>query len=143
VTDPDDVRDHPNEGPRAPRSPAVLLLVILVAVEAVGMAALTALLIVDLLTSTPTSVPSAVALIALAALAAVFLGGIARGILQGRSWVRPAAVTWQVLQIAVGVGSLQGAEARSDIGWALIVPAAVVLVLLFTRSVMLATRRVE
>ena len=123
------------------RSPAVLLLVVIVGLEALGMTGVTALLVVDLLTSTPASLASAVALIALAALAAVFLGAVVRGILRGRSWVRPAAVTWQVLQIAVGVGSLQGADARQDLGWGLIVPSVVVLVLLFTRSVILATRR--
>jgi hypothetical protein len=119
----------------------VLLLAVLIALEALGMVGVTVLLVVDLLTSTPSSSAGAVALIALAALAAVVLGAIVRGILRGRSWVRPAAVTWQVLQIAVGVGSLQGVDARQDVGWGLIAPAALVLVLLFTRSVMHATRR--
>jgi hypothetical protein len=132
----------PRDDQRGPgRSPAVVLLMVLVGLEALGMTAVTALLVVDLLTSTPASLASAVALIGLAALAAVFLGAIVRGILRGRSWVRPAAVTWQFLQIAVGVGSLQGADARQDLGWGLIVPSVVVLVLLFTRSVLLATRR--
>ncbi|OUE27163.1 hypothetical protein [Clavibacter michiganensis] len=119
----------------------MILLTVLIGLEALGMAGVTALLVVDLLTSTPSSLASAVALIALAALATVFLCAVVRGILRGRSWVRPAAVTWQVLQIAVGVGSLQGADARQDLGWGLIVPSAVVLVLLFTRSVLLATSR--
>ncbi|CAN01104.1 hypothetical protein [Clavibacter michiganensis] len=132
----------PREAADAPRrSPAVVLLTALIALEALGMAGVTALLVVDLLTSTPSSVASAVALIALAALAAVLLASVVRGILRGRSWVRPAAVTWQVLQIAVGAGSLQGADARQDLGWGLIVPSVLVLVLLFTRSVLLATRR--
>jgi hypothetical protein len=134
----------PRDASRGPgRSPAVVLLTALVALEAIGMCAVTALLVVDLLTSTPASLASAVALIALAALATVVLGAIVRGILRGRSWVRPAAFTWQMLQIAVGVGSLQGADARQDVGWGLIVPSLVVLVLLFTRSVLLATRRRE
>jgi hypothetical protein len=132
----------PRDDQRGPgRSSAVVLLTVLVGLEALGMTAVTALLVVDLLTSTPASLASAVALIGLAALAAVFLGAIVRGILRGRSWVRPAAVTWQILQIAVGVGSLQGADARQDLGWGLIAPSVVVLVLLFTRSVLLATRR--
>ncbi|MBP2457745.1 putative membrane protein [Clavibacter michiganensis] len=123
------------------RSPALLLLVVLVGLEALGMVGVTALLVVDLITSTPASVASAVALIALSALAAVFLGAVVRGIVRGRSWVRPATVTWQVLQIAVGVGSLQGQDARQDLGWGLIVPSVIVFALLFTRSVVLATRR--
>ena len=125
----------------ARRPPAVVLLTLLIALEALGMVGVTALLVVDLLTSTPASLASAVALIALAALAAVFLAAVVRGILRGRSWVRPAAVTWQMLQIAVGAGSLQGADARQDLGWGLIVPSVLVVVLLFTRSVLLATRR--
>lgn len=141
MTGTDDALDPRDAGPAAPRSAAVVLLAVLVGLEALGMAGVTTLLVVDLLTSTPSSLASAVALIALAALAAVFLAAIVRGILQGRSWVRPAAVTWQVLQIAVGVGSLQGADARQDLGWGLIVPSLVVLVLLFTRSVLDATRR--
>jgi hypothetical protein len=141
VTGTGDALDPRDADPVVRRSPAVLLLVVLVALEALGMAGVTALLLVDLLTSTPASFAGAVALIALAALAAVFLGAVVRGILRGRSWVRPAAVTWQVLQIAVGFGSLQGPDARQDVGWGLIVPSALVLVLLFTRSVMLATRR--
>jgi hypothetical protein len=141
VTGTGDALDPRGSADPSRRSPAVLLLVVIVGLEALGMTGVTALLVVDLLTSTPASLASAVALIALAALAAVFLGAVVRGILRGRSWVRPAAVTWQVLQIAVGVGSLQGADARQDLGWGLIVPSVVVLVLLFTRSVILATRR--
>jgi hypothetical protein len=141
VTGTGDALDPRDEPRGTGRSPAVFLLTVLVGLEALGMTAVTVLLVVDLLTSTPASLASAVALIALAALSAVFLGAIVRGILRGRSWVRPAAVTWQFLQIAVGVGSLQGADARQDLGWGLIVPSVVVLVLLFTRSVLLATRR--
>jgi hypothetical protein len=141
VTGTRDALDPRDADPSGRRTPAVLLLVVLIALEALGMAGVTALLVVDLLTSTPASFASAVALIVLAALAAVFLIAIVRGILQGQSWVRPAAVTWQVLQIAVGVGSLQGVDARQDVGWGLIVPSVLVLVLLFTRSVVQATRR--
>jgi uncharacterized membrane protein len=141
VTGTGDALDPRETADASRRSPAVILLVVLVALEALGMAGVTVLLVVDLLTSTPASLASAVALIALAALAAVFLAAVVRGILRGRSWVRPAAVTWQVLQIAVGVGSLQGQDARQDLGWGLIVPSVLVFVLLFTRPVLLATRR--
>ena len=123
------------------RSPAVLLLVVIVGLEALGMTGVTALLVVDLLTSTPASLASAVALIALAALAAVFLGAVVRGILRGRSWVRPAAVTWQVLQIAVAIGCFQGYFARPDLGWLLLVPSLVALGLLFTPPVLRHTVR--
>jgi len=77
----------------------------------------------------------------LAALATVWLVVIAVGALRAQPWVRAAALTWQVLQLAVAFGSFQGLFSRDDIGWFLLVPAVNVLFLLFTRSVMEATRR--
>jgi hypothetical protein len=48
-----------------------------------------------------------------------------------------------VLQIAVAIGCFQGLFARPDIGWALLVPAVLALVLLFTPPVVAATARRE
>ena len=84
---------------------------------------------------------SAVALLVITALAAVWLGTIAVNALRRRPWIRGAALVWQVLQIAVAIGSFQGPEPRAGIGWALLIPAAIVLVLLFTPSVISATTR--
>jgi hypothetical protein len=98
--------------------------------------------LVELLVDRPQSYASAVALLVLTAFAAVWLGFMATHTLQGKSWIRGGAVTWQVLQIAVGIGSFQGAFSRPDIGWALIVPAVLVLVLLFTPPVVAATKHI-
>jgi hypothetical protein len=43
------------------------------------------------------------------------------------------------VQIFVAIGCFQGLYARPDLGWALLVPSVLVLVLLFTRSVIEAT----
>jgi hypothetical protein len=122
--------------------PALLVLLgVLLYAEAVAMAGVSAYLLVELLTARPDSYASAVAILLLALIAAVFLFVLATHTLRGRPWIRGATVTWQVLQILIGVVSLQGPFARPDIASALIIPAAVVLVLLFTPSVLAATRR--
>lgn len=135
--------DNANGNLRHPRHPLVITISGLVFAECALLAAATIYLVVELIVATPDSYASAVALTVLTAIAAVWLGFIAVNILRGRSWVRGATVVWQVLQIAVAIGCFQGLFARPDIGWALLVPALVVLVLLFTRPVLAATARRE
>ncbi len=125
--------------PRRPR-----LLVALAAAlffEASLLALLAGYLVFELVTEVPTSLGSALGILAFVLMCAGWLVAVGMGALHARPWVRAAALTWQVLQIAVAVGSFQGLFARGDIGWVLLVPAIVVIALLFTRSVMSATRR--
>jgi len=44
------------------------------------------------------------------------------------------------VQVFIAIGCFQGLYARPDLGWALLVPSVLVIVLLFTRSVIEATR---
>lgn len=125
-----------------PRRPTSLLaLAVLLFVEAAMLAALAGFLMYELIIDKPTSMASALAILALVIVATAWLVAIAVGALRARPWVRGAALTWQILQIAVAVGSFQGLFARSDIGWLLLIPAVLVIALLFTRSVMDAVRR--
>ena len=126
---------------RSRKHPLVVVLAVLVFAECALMIAASVYLVVELLVATPASFPSAVALTILTVLAAIWVGVIAVNILRGSPWVRGATVVWQVLQIAVAVGCFQGLFARPDIGWALLIPALVVLVLLFTPPVLAATAR--
>jgi hypothetical protein len=129
-------------GDRRMRTPALLrILAVLLFVEAGALAAAAVYLLIELLAETPRSYAAAVAILVLTALAAVWLAMVAVNTLRGRPWVRAAAMVWQVLQIGLGIGSLQGLFAREDIGWFLIVPAVVVIGLLFTPAVLAATRR--
>ena len=123
------------------RSRQVIVLSALIFLEAALVVGATAFLIFELLTVTPQSLGSALALTVLTAIAAVWVIAIALGMLRGRAWSRGAAIVWQVLQLAVAVGAFQGAFARPEVGWLLLVPAVLALVLLFTRSVVEATRR--
>ncbi len=119
----------------------VVVLSALIFLEAALVVGATTFLVYELVTVPAQSLASALALTMLTALAAVWVTAIAVGLLRGRPWSRGAAVVWQVLQIAVAVGAFQGSFARAEVGWLLLLPALVALVLLFSRPVLDATRR--
>ncbi|WP_426519894.1 hypothetical protein ACPPVQ_06725 [Diaminobutyricibacter sp. McL0618] len=130
------------EGTPAPaRPPLLIALAVLLFLEAAGAVALVVWLGFELASASPESVAGGVALVLLAVLAAAWILLTAVSTLRGRSWVRASAVTWQVLQIAVAIGSFQGLYARPDLGWALLVPAVVGIVLALSPSVVRATTR--
>ena len=127
---------------RASRRPALLLLLaVLLALESAALVAVACYLVVELLVARPDSIATAIALLLLDVLAAVWVGTMVVHTLRGRSWIRSGAITWQVLQIAVGIGSFQAPFSRPDIGLLLILPAAAAIILLFTPPVIAATRR--
>ncbi|WP_240632377.1 MULTISPECIES: hypothetical protein [unclassified Cryobacterium] len=132
------------DAPRpARRSRALIALVLLLAAEAALLWAAVLWLILELLTDQPASFASALAILVLTIVAAVWVSAITVGALRGRSWIRAAAVTWQLVQVFVAIGCFQGLYARPDLGWALLIPSVLVIVLLLTRSVVEATSRRE
>jgi hypothetical protein len=124
-------------------SPLVYTLAGILFVECAAVGLATAYLIIELLIARPESYASALALTVLTAIATIWIGLIAVHTLRGSPWIRGGAVVWQILQIAVAVGSFQGAFAEPAIGWLLLIPALAVLVLLFTKPVIAATTRPE
>lgn len=126
-------------GPRVPVLLRVLAGVVLV--EAVAMAVVTVVLLLDVLTQPAASPASAIALVVLAALAVVWLVAMFVGTLRRRPWIRSAVFTWQLLQLAIAAGSFQAGVGRPDIGWLLLAPSVAGIAILFTPSVMNATRR--
>jgi uncharacterized membrane protein len=84
---------------------------------------------------------SGIALTVIIVLAAIWLGAMVAGTVRGRPWIRAAGIVWQVIQIAAGVSVLLGTLAQPWIGWPLVVVGAAAFILLFTPSVVDATRR--
>jgi hypothetical protein len=121
----------------------VLLLAAVLFLEALALAGATVVLIVELLVARADSFASAVALTVCAAIAAVWVFVIALNSLRGRAWIRGAAIVVQVLIAALALGSFQGLLPRADIGWLLLIPAIVVVVLLFTKPVLAETSQRE
>ena len=117
----------------------MVLLAAVLFLEAAALAVTTVVLIFDLLVATADSFPSAVALTICVAIAAVWVFVIALNSLRGRAWIRGAAIVVQVLLGALALGSFTGIGARVDIGWLLLAPAILVLVLLFTKPVLAET----
>ena len=125
--------------PRPRRHPALIALVLILAAETLVLAAATVYFVLELLISRPASVGSALTITAIIALATVWLGFIVAGVLRGQAWTRAAIVVVQVLFAAVAIGSFQGPDPRVGLGVALLAPALVVLVLLFSKPVLAAT----
>ncbi|WP_223694713.1 hypothetical protein [Leifsonia poae] len=132
---------HREANARVHRPPLLIALVVVLFIEALGVIGVTVWLLVELLTVEPVSYPGAVAIVVLVAIAAAWVVATAIGALQAGSWARASTVTIQILLIAVAVGSFQGFYARPDLGWALLVPALVGIVLALTPQVIKATSR--
>ncbi|MBW4033552.1 MAG: hypothetical protein HIU88_12965 [Acidobacteria bacterium] len=127
-----------------PRRPALLwVLIAMLTVEFLGVGSLAVTLVVETLTTPSATFGAGIALTIVVIVAAVWLAAIVVGTYRGRAWIRAAAIVWQVLQVAVGVGALQGQVAQPGWGWPLIVLAAFVFLVLFAKSVVTATTRRE
>lgn len=114
-------------------------LIVLLALEFLGVAALALTLLIETLTAASATVGAGIALTIVAFVAAAWLAAIVVGTLRGQAWIRAAAIVWQVLQVAVGAGALQGQVAQPGWGWPLIILAALVFLLLFAKPVVVAT----
>lgn len=116
---------------RRPSRGMVVLCALLFA-EALLLLAAVAWLIFELLTEQPVSLTSAIAILVLTVVAFVFVTAVAIGATRRRSWIRGAAISWQLMQIAVAIGCFQGIYARPEFGWALLAPSLVVIGLLIS-----------
>lgn len=121
------------------RPAAVWALIVLLAVEFLGVGALAVTLLIETLAAPGATLGAGIALTIVAFIAAAWLAAIVVGTARGQAWIRAAAIVWQVMQVAVGVGALQGQVAQPGWGWPLIVLAALVFLLLFAKPVVTAT----
>ncbi|WP_233197620.1 hypothetical protein [Cryobacterium sp. Y57] len=121
------------------RAPLLGVLIAFLALEALALWIFSAWWVLELLIATPTSMGAALALLALLVVAAVWVSAITVGALRRRPWIRGGALTWQLVQVMIAIGCFQGIYARPDVGWALLLPSIIVLVLVFTPRVVAAT----
>jgi hypothetical protein len=131
----------PRERPTSGASGRFRLLVVLLVAEAVLLWILVGWQVYELIVSQAASLASGIALIVLNLVAAAWVSAIAIFAAKGRSWVRGAALSWQLLQVAVAVGAFQGVYARPDVGWALLIPSLVVIALLLIPGVLPSSDR--
>lgn len=117
------------------RHPAVRAFIACLVVEFLLALGVTVLLLVELVTDDPGSLATAIALTLSALAATGWAGVMVAAAIGDRAWVRGSAIVWQVLQLAIGFGALQGAFAQAEIAWPLIVLGAVALFLAVSRPV--------
>lgn len=115
------------------------LAVALLTVESVAALCWAAWLALEMVISTPQSVPLALALIVVLVGFGLWVLLASRSLRAGRGWARSAAVFVQLVMTALAVGSLGGSTSSVVICLALLIPAVVEGVLLFTPAVVEAT----
>lgn len=114
------------------RTPLVILLVTILALEAVFLAVVTVALTVELVGQQADFPVTALALVGLTALVVVWLVAMTAGVWRARAWTRGSILVYHFLQLAIGVGSLQGFVPRPDIASWIIIPSVVGIVLALT-----------
>lgn len=117
------------------RSPLVILLVIILVSETAFMLVVSLLLGVGLAAADAQFPTTAVALTASSVLVVVWLVAMTAGVWRARAWTRGSMLVYQFLQLAVGVGSLQGFVPRPDIASWIIIPAVAGIILVLTPTV--------
>jgi hypothetical protein len=122
-----------------PKPALLYVLAALLFLETAAVVVGTVYLGIEIFAAKSASIPSAIALTVTCAVAAVGLAIVAISTLRARPWIRGAAVCWQIIQILVAYSILQAQSPA--VAWALIVPAIVIIALLFSRPVLAATAR--
>ena len=120
---------------------ALAVVSVLLFLEAAVVSVLVVWLVVDLVSLEPSSYVTAIALIALVVIGAIWVWAVAVASLRRAPWSRAAAIVWQILQLSIAVGAFQGLFARADVGWALLVPAIIIIGLLLWTPVRIAYSR--
>jgi hypothetical protein len=72
---------------------------------------------------------------------AAMLAGVGVGTLRRSPWTRTAGLVWHVVQVLVGLYTLTGAGPAVGVAAVVIIPAVVVIVLVFTKPVQEALAR--
>ena len=109
------------------------ILLAITGLEALAISAAGFFYAIETITGHARYLPTMIALTVLIFCFAAWASAAVKGLAASKSWGRSSTVFIQTAMIAVGYYSFQGETARADIGWALIVPALIVLALLFTK----------
>ena len=124
---------------KPPRTPAVLVISAVLVLEALCLLGFAAWYGYQLATSTPLSMGGAVFTLVFAVALAVWLLAVGHFFFRGYRWTRSAAMVWQLFVIIIAVPTLQAGLILAGLG--LLLPAAAVLLLLFTKPVLAHTSR--
>ncbi|MDI3331996.1 MAG: hypothetical protein QJR09_14890 [Micrococcus sp.] len=120
------------QSPRNPRPPAVVAVSLVLLLQALGV--LAAAVGFGLQVGTGAlNLGAQVFLVALMVAAGVWIGAVGFGLWRGRPWVRAATVVIELFAVILSISFLSAGNAL--MGALFLVPAAVALVLMFSRQV--------
>lgn len=111
------------------------VLVAIVALEAVALWAAVFALVIGMVSGGADSFSSGIALTVLAAVAAVWLSATAVAVARAQRWARGSVITWQVMQVAIAVGAVQGSDPSWGVAVLLTIPAVAAVLLVVVRPV--------
>ena len=114
------------------RTPLVTLLLILLVLETVFVIGFTTVLTLQFVAESADFPATAVAFLISAVLVCVWLILMTFGVYRARAWTRGSVLVYHFLQLAVGVGSIQGFIPRPDIASWIIIPSVVGIVVILT-----------
>ncbi len=128
---------RPQELPPAARPAGIAVIAVILLLEALAFLGISVLFITTLITNDPVSVGGSVFLAVFLVLLAVWLVLVARALWRGFRWPRAAALVIQLFLVILSVSFLSNGSVLTGLG--MLVPAAVVLLTLFTRPVLAYT----
>jgi hypothetical protein len=142
----DGVNDERNQdeiaaGASLRRPASLTALGVIVSAEALVMVGLVVWLGIETALAQPEYLVTAIAILVLAAIAALFLVFVAIGTFRMQPWTRSATLVWQIFQVVAAIAAFQGIIGSANVGWFLLVPAIVAVILLFSRASIATTRR--
>ncbi|WP_019483053.1 hypothetical protein [Arthrobacter sp. TB 23] len=129
----------PEPLPTGARPAGAKVIAAILLVEALGLLAAAGWYLYGLLTSTPTSLGGAVFTMVFLVVLAIWLLAVSYNLLRGYRWTRSAALVFQLFMIVIAIPTLSAGVVI--VGVALLLPAAAVVLLLFTKPVVAHTTR--
>lgn len=123
----------------APRPAGATVIVAILLLEALGLLAAAGWYLYGLLNSTPTSLGGAIFTMVFLVVLALWLLVVGSKLFAGYRWTRSAALVFQLFMIVIAVPTLSAGII--GVGAALLLPAAAVVLLLFTKPVLAYTWR--
>ncbi|HET8958758.1 MAG TPA: hypothetical protein VFM95_09920 [Microcella sp.] len=114
------------------RTPLVTTLIVLMVCETVFVVGFTVILTLQFAAQSAEFPVTAVAFLICAVLVGIWMAATVIGLVRARAWTRGSVLTYHFLQLAVGVGSLQGFVPRPDIASWIIIPSVAGIVLILT-----------
>ena len=114
------------------RTPLVTTLIVLMVLETVFVVGFTTFLSLQFAAESADFPVTAVAFLVCAILVGIWMIATVVGLVRARAWTRGSVLTYHFLQLAVGVGSVQGFVPRPDIASWIIIPSVAGIVLILT-----------